>query len=327
MAASVIAENIINQVLRNSDTLISDTRDYASSAMFGLEDLRNNIPSVGSSFISSLIEYDPSKFVPTQDLRGEYENKYSEMFDKLTPLAKKEFDDMMARLFPSDNIWNDLGTFLYDSVNNGSIGLPEHIENQIWQRLRDRENIQLKTSIDNAYNEIGSRGFSIPPGFVAGATVSLTNNANKNLSAQNRDIAIRIAELKIDWIKYSIQNIIEMRKIALQNALEFMNNIYKSASSAQQKSSGYVNSHQALYSSLNAYVNSVSSINDIRYKIDNTNKDYAIRRAQVQSNIELGISKIKADGAVELVKSMGVLAGSVSSGINALANVAEFVNN
>lgn len=325
--ASDTAIMIINQVLSNSNTLIEDARTFSSNAINDLDDLRSNIPeALGSSSFPNLIQYDPSQFNPTQDLRGDFDAKYQEMLDKLTPMAKKEFNEIMAKLFPSDAVWNELGNYLNDSIKNGNIGIPEHIENQIWQRLRDRENIQYKTALNTAHNDISSRGFSIPPGFIEGASVSLLNNVNKNLSSQNRDVAIRIAELKIEWAKFAIQNIIDMRKVALQNALEFMNNIYKSASTAQAKASGYVSSYQSFYSSINAYVNAISSINELRVRMDATNKDYNINRAKVQADVEVGISKIKAENIVEVVKSMGVLAASASSGVNALGSVTDNVN-
>ncbi len=319
MSTEATVNSIIEKVRNDSDTLISDARSYADSAV--------NAASTSLGFYGyptinpKIVDYDPSQFTPIQDLRVDFNNKYEEIFNKLTPLAKKEFNEIMAKLFPSDEVWNELGNYLNDSIKNGDIGLPEHIENQIWQRLRDRENIQLKTALDTAYNDASSRGFSIPPGFIAGASVSLQNNVNKNLSAQNRDIAIRIAELKIEWAKFAIQNIIDMKKVALQNALEFMNNIYKSVQSAQGVASGNVSSYQSFYNSMSAYVAAISNINELNLRIDTVKADSFAKMASINSNLSIEENRTRVNTALELARSMGVLAGSVTSGINTLAQV------
>jgi len=320
MSAESTALEIISIVKENSQTAINAAIDYAGQASTASSMVLGswNTPVIEEY---EFLNIDPTQFNPIQDLRGDYESKYNEMFDKLYPLAKKEFTDFMATAFPSEQCWSKLSTFLCDAIDNGRIGLPEHIENSIWQRANDREMIKIQGLTANIYSEAAQRGFSMPPAWTLGTIAMANNEAGKNLSALNRDIAIEVAKLRIEFVKFSIEKIISMRQMALQSAVEFMHNIYKSADAGNTKAQGYTNSYQSFYNSMNAYYNSVNSVNELKFKIKATNAENKLKNHELWYNATLENNKVRVSGLVELAKSMGTLAASSSSGLNALGSV------
>ncbi len=78
----------------------------------------------------------------------------------------------------------------------GGTGLTPAVETAIWERARAREDqIGLK-AIREVADEFASRGFTLPPGMLQGAILSVLDENNKKISSLSRDVAIKQAELE-----------------------------------------------------------------------------------------------------------------------------------
>lgn len=87
----------------------------------------------------------------------------------------------------------------------GGTGLPAAIEQAIWDRGRAREDILANKATQEAYEEFGSRGFSLPPGALAGRVDEVRQKSREAASTLSRDVAVKQAELEIENLKFSVQ--------------------------------------------------------------------------------------------------------------------------
>lgn len=93
------------------------------------------------------------------------------------------------------DVYTDLVAKVLSDIRNGGTGLDPDVEADIYQRHLDRtqdENARMYAE-QNSY--WGARGFTLPPGSLAGALCEINAQIGRNNAAASRDIAIQQAEL------------------------------------------------------------------------------------------------------------------------------------
>jgi len=85
---------------------------------------------------------------------------------------------------------------LKDNIVNGGTGLSQSVENDIWNRDLERNELQLQDSMDKLTTAWAKKGFSLPDGLLAHSLSELQKEyLNKNLD-RSREIAVKQAELE-----------------------------------------------------------------------------------------------------------------------------------
>jgi len=217
----------------------------------------------------------PQNFSTITDLRPEFENKYGNLLSKLEALIPNEFNNLLSKLFPKEQYFNEVLDFLYESVKNGSIGLPETVERQLWDRARERVVFEERRSISELSQNVSANGFSMPTGAMLYREMGILNESSKNISALNRDIAIEVAKLRIEWMKFATQSIIDARYKAIDAVLQYLNRVLQSYEIPLNYANSYVGSYRSFYDSLNTYYSAVSNINNLK-----------LRKAEIMDSIE-----------------------------------------
>jgi len=138
-------------------------------------------------------------------------NKYANFFNTYYPLTTDAFDEATQKLV--------------DMITNQGNGLNASIENQIWQRGRDRvitDGLRVENQI---LGSEAARGISRP----AGAMSILLKQARFEQAANNGkasiDISIRQAELEIEQLNFAIENAIKCRNLGLSAAADYIRTI------------------------------------------------------------------------------------------------------
>lgn len=87
----------------------------------------------------------------------------------------------------------------------GGNGIPLAIEQALWERAAEREDIDLRRQLSALDVEYSSRGFTQPPGVLAAQKQALREESMLRKQTANRDIAIRMAEIHIDNVKFACE--------------------------------------------------------------------------------------------------------------------------
>lgn len=255
------------------------------------------------------------------DLRNEFDSKYHYLFDVLNQTVPTEFSTFINTYFPKPTGFDNLEQFLVDSVTNGSIGLPKEIENQLWEQERERTATENKRVILENRKSMASRGFIEPNGVEAYREMVILNQGSKNISGSSRQIAVDSAKLKIDWVKFAVQEARNYRTLALESAFKYLANVLSTTDPAFKYASGYVDSYKTFYDTVNSYYNSINSINRLELEkanfIDKRNYDYD----RMSVDMLLQNSNFRNSTLTELARMMGTQAGAALSGVNALFGV------
>lgn len=105
----------------------------------------------------------------------------------------------------TSDIWSSLLAKVLDDINSGGTGLVSTVETELYSRHLDRtqdENARLYTEASEYF---ASRGFTLPPGSLAGRLNEINQQISRNNLNASRDITINQAELAQKNSQYAIE--------------------------------------------------------------------------------------------------------------------------
>jgi hypothetical protein len=95
----------------------------------------------------------------------------------------------------TDALLQEVISTLQDRINNGTnTGLPPAIEQNLWDRAREREYKQQSDALA-ALDRMETLGYAFPPGVYIDAQIKIQTESNYTIAGLERDIAIKQAEL------------------------------------------------------------------------------------------------------------------------------------
>lgn len=104
---------------------------------------------------------------------------------------------------------------LLDRVTNGGTGLHPLVEQAIWDRARNREDMLAMKARDEVLTTAATRGFLRPSGSSLAAIDTLTQANQSKQADLSREIAIKQAELEQENLKFSIQQSISLEQMLI----------------------------------------------------------------------------------------------------------------
>ena len=93
-------------------------------------------------------------------------------------------------------------------------GIPPAVENALWERAASREDLDLSRQMSALEIDHSGRGFTMPTGVLEAQKAALRDEAMLKKQTANRDIAIRMAEIHIENVKFACE-----QGVAAENVL------------------------------------------------------------------------------------------------------------
>ncbi len=106
-------------------------------------------------------------------------------------------------------------TLLLNDVKNGGTGINPEDERLLWERAKDRQNIEAQTSIDEVRRNYAAIGFATPTGALMSQEESARNKAVKEAGGTAREISIKRADLYAENRKYALDKAISLENILI----------------------------------------------------------------------------------------------------------------
>ena len=211
--------------------------------------------------------------------------------------------------------------WICNTIQNGGTGIPAAIENQIWDRARDRENEQTFEAAEQAIDEWAGRGFSLPPGALTGRVAEIQRKASDKLATINRDIAIKNIEIEIQNIRFAIEQANNLRISAINAAVAYIRAYFLPTELAIAEANGISNAKISFMSGASAYYGAMVAAARMQLdaSITNAHTGAATNNAFVQ--LVNGNTASRVNAAVGSAASLGRAAAAGLGSINTLSNL------
>lgn len=148
---------------------------------------------------------------------------YEAQRDFLVKLMTDKLTEFFTIYYPLNTDGYDEGTaWLVDTITNGGTGINPAVENQIWQRGRDRVIAEGARADSQTLIQFSQRGYSLPTGVMTRQLQANRFEQLAKLQEQSRDVAIKQAEIEIENLRFAVEKAVDARLRALAAAADYI---------------------------------------------------------------------------------------------------------
>lgn len=214
----------IDQIIADSLALVDEqTQKVEHYADFAIDVANGGQPTVINPYTWTKEVEAVEPTIPTVD---DPTRVYEVERDAIIALLTAQLADFLTTYYPLVNdAYDEATAWLVNTITLGGTGIPAAIEDQIWQRGRDRittESRRVKNQIVSGYS---ARGFMLPSGRLR-RDLRQVDLAGIAASGENStSIAVKQIEIEIDNIKFAVEKALDARMTALGAATDYIRSL------------------------------------------------------------------------------------------------------
>lgn len=239
-----------------------------------------------------------------------------EIIDQL----KTEFDLFMSTWFPS-TLADASTNWLENAIDNGGTGILPAVESAIWNRARDREEIQRDGELSEVTTRSARAGWHIPPGALQKQIQTVRDNNAAQIGSVSRDAAIKAADQEQQNVQFAVNASIQLQNTVFNAATAFIGVLTAAYDPAMNKTRTLNDATREFYNVTNDY-------NRIRI----ANEEIGIKWAEVGVREDLNFEELLSNSghrraeavtaaATASAASMGDIAAAALSSQNTMASL------
>jgi hypothetical protein len=213
------------------------------------------------------------------------------------------------------------------AIRDGGTGINPLVEDQIWQRERQRILNDAARAEEDNLASWAARRYPMPPGAAMYQTLQIRRDAQDKIAESSRALAIKQMEIEIENTKFAVENAIKLYGTAMAAASDYIKAMAIGPQSGMQLIPSITDSQSKLIAAANEYYRSRISVEELRLKASLPSAEWE-QQARVKS-AELLMAEIKArvDAAVSAAQSIGTQAASALNSLHASASVSGSAGN
>ena len=158
---------------------------------------------------------------------------YEAQRDFLVQLMIDKLAEFFTIYYPLNTDGYDEGMdWLINTITNGGTGINPAVENQIWQRGRDRVIAEGARADSQTLIQFTQRGYSLPSGAMTKLLQANRFEQLGKLQEQSRDVAIKQAEIELENLRFAVEKVVDTRLRAIATAADYIRAITNGFDSA-----------------------------------------------------------------------------------------------
>jgi hypothetical protein len=253
---------------------------------------------------------------------------YEAQMEKLVALLSQQLADFFTLYYPlASDAFDEATNWILNAITNGGTGISAAVEAQIWGRGRERVINEGTRTSNQIVADFAGRGFSIPPGAMAGKLKELRlaqKQANKSFS---RDVAITQAEIEIKNIQFAISKAIESRAFAMQAASDYIRSLMSAPDAAARVALLNSDVQAKMISATSDLFRARLSRDELILKSEEANLDARIKGNAIDVPAFYQGVSARVHAAESAANVYGNVAGAALSSLISMASTSEVTNN
>lgn len=225
MATDATVNTIISNALATSNAAVNNASAAARAAITASQ----GYASPGGP----VVVYGISATEPAIGIVGDATLTYESQRDRLIAILSDKLADFFATYYPlAADAFDEATNWLVNTITVGGTGIAPAVEDQIWQRGRDRIIADGARVESQTLTEFASRGLSLPSGAMAGRLQEVRFEQLLKTQELSRDVAIKQAEIEIENLKFAVDLAVKSRMQAMGVAVDYIRALMSGADTA-----------------------------------------------------------------------------------------------
>lgn len=180
------------------------------------------------------------------------------------------------------------------------------IFDSVWHQARDNAYKARDSMAEQVRADFSARGFTLPPGAMIGALLQAEETASDAIAGANSDEARRIAEIKLDLLKFAEQQAITLKLGIMQSLANFYQQWVNLPERGVELAKAKAQVYASLQSTLAEY-----------YRVELGFEELRLRSAQAKADVEVSNDRNKAS-----ILPRNEAAGALANATRAFGDIA-----
>ncbi len=291
-----------------------DLTDDAITASFGSSGV-NVLPTPATPAV-----VEPNVTIPTQASGLDvalFDSTYQRIIDDLSD----KYAGFLVEFFPvNGGLMAAVEQWLNDAIAGGT-GVNATVENQIWQRDRDRISAEAASSSEESLATWAARGFPLPPGAAVASLQAIARKRTADINASSRERAIEAWTKEVDNVRFAIRSAIDYRSQAVQAAGDYIRAMALGPQLATQLATAASDAQARLIGAATGFYNARINVAQLAQEKNLRITDFNLRAALQTSQNAVNYSQLRANTAIAAAQSLGEQASAALNAVNATAQI------
>ena len=212
-------EATVDAIINNAVTLANNQTSLANSAaQAAITASQGHTGAVPTNVAYNIVAVEPvSTDVDNAVLT------YEAQRDQLIQLLSDELANFFITYYPlAADAFDGATNWLVNTITVGGTGISPAVEDQIWQRGRDRVVADGLRVENQTLDGFAARGFSLPPGALVASLQAVRFEQLLKTQEFSRDVAIRQADIEIENLRFAVEKAIDSRMRAMSAATDYI---------------------------------------------------------------------------------------------------------
>lgn len=257
-------------------------------------------------------------FTGSVSIVPEIKTAFAEAFAELDPELEGALADFLGRFYPTC-VASTTDNWICDTILHGGTGLPQAVQDAIWERARRADLIEANRLEEEAVDSFASRGFMLPAGALVAMVQRAQQDATHKSSSRAREIAIENAKLAIETVKFAVQQGMQYRVAVIGAIGAYLKAFMMPAEMALERARVLASAQQQLWNSSADYYRAMVSeaqLSLTAQEITARSHDAVMRS---QNDSLQAFVQHRTSTAVNVAQVLGNLAAAASSATVSLA--------
>lgn len=251
---------------------------------------------------------------------GEASRLYDSVRAALEASLSGKLEQFLQTYFPSQAAYQRAMQWL-EKATQGGAGIDPGIERQLWERDRARILAESSRAESEASATWANRGFPLPPGVLAGQVHQIRLDAQKKLSEQSRDIAIKRFDAGLENARFAVKTIIDSSQTALNAANEYIKTLMLGPQLASQMALSQVDAKVKMAQSMTSLYSAEVAAADPAVRLAIAQGDLDMRGVEANARTGLAALEARVRAATAFAEMLGAQAAAGLNALNAGASI------
>ena len=246
-----------------------------------------------------------------------YDSTSGDLVNMLTGL----FSGFLAEHFPSGDFIEDAQDWVKRALTVGGSGVNAAVENQLWNRARDRALIDASRSRDALEADWAARRFPTPPGALRHGLLMIDKTAQDAIAEAARAQASEAFNREVENARIAVERAVSLRGLALSSAAEYIRTLAQGPQVAAQVASTIIDSQSRFSASLTEFYRAQVTAAEIPVRVGTTNAELKARTNEANLRVAMETLGQRVSATVANAQMVGTQAAAALNAIHTQAGV------
>lgn len=246
-----------------------------------------------------------------------YDSTRDDLINQLAALFRGFIDEN----FGDGGFVEDAQAWVTRALTTGGAGINVAVEQQLWNRARDRALADAARQRDTLETEWAGRRFPMPPGALRYGQLAIDQAAQNAIAEASRTQATESFRAEVENARLAVERAVSLRSLAMQTAGDYIRALAQGPQIAAQVASTIIDSQNRFSASLTELYRAQIAAVEIPVRVATTNAELKARTTEANLRTAMETLGQRVSATMANAQMVGTQAAAALNAVHAQAGI------